>query len=157
MKPQSAKAKKCRRCKDVVPIPPDKAICSYCSSHCSTCGTELTPENWDNSGRHYRKQYRCKSCVSNGVKTTRGNSGFCQKSYDYKRNYGLTIEEAESLKSNGCEICGSYKNLCIDHCHRTGKVRGCLCAKCNSALGMFNDDTDRIEKAKRYLDSFKEK
>lgn len=50
-----------------------------------------------------------------------------------------------------CAICACKKYLVIDHCHRTGKVRGLLCKKCNTALGGFNDDTKALEGAIAYL------
>ena len=39
----------------------------------------------------------------------------------------------------------------IDHNHKTGVIRGVLCRNCNSALGLFQDDTEILEKAIRYL------
>jgi hypothetical protein len=60
-----------------------------------------------------------------------------------------------------CAICGSRENrkingkyateLSIDHCHRTGKVRGLLCHCCNLALGLFKDNPALLEKAASYL------
>lgn len=38
-----------------------------------------------------------------------------------------------------CQICGSNENLCLDHCHFTGSIRGILCGKCNSAIGLLGD------------------
>ena len=58
----------------------------------------------------------------------------------------------------GCKICGTKKSymkhskyLCVDHCHTTGKVRGLLCSKCNSAIGLFDEDTSRMRLAMQYL------
>lgn len=157
MKPASKKARKCRRCKEYTVEDKDRRICSTCSTKCSTCSIELTDENWDYTGRLLRKQYRCKVCVAKSVKASRGNKGFCQKSYDYKRHYDLSLEEVKDLQKNGCRICGTYNNLCVDHCHKTRKVRGCLCSKCNTALGMFDDSRERLKKAERYLRSFEKK
>lgn len=52
--------------------------------------------------------------------------------------YGLTKEaHAELLaKQNGvCAICKIGGQLYVDHNHTTGKVRGLLCPKCNTAVG----------------------
>ncbi len=56
-----------------------------------------------------------------------------------------------------CSICttekpgGRWNIFVIDHCHRTGRFRGLLCDACNKALGMFDDDVDRLKAAILYL------
>jgi hypothetical protein len=76
--------------------------------------------------------------------------------------YGLTIENYKTmLDSQGhvCAICGKaadgmgakLRNLCVDHCHITGKIRGLLCTKCNSGLGHFKDNIQYLENAIIYL------
>ena len=39
----------------------------------------------------------------------------------------------------------------VDHSHITNEVRGLLCSKCNSLLGMANDDIEILKKAIEYL------
>lgn len=68
-----------------------------------------------------------------------------------KYNYNLTEEEYEALPK-ACEVCGSTKNLCIDHNHITGKVRGVLCSRCNSALGLLGDSKEVILKLASYIE-----
>jgi Recombination endonuclease VII len=73
------------------------------------------------------------------------------------RNYGLTREQHRRLveAQNGvCAICkqSSRRALCVDHCHATRQVRGLLCDKCNTALGLFDDDARRMLAAVAYLD-----
>jgi hypothetical protein len=73
--------------------------------------------------------------------------------------YGITQAEVDALiESQGgrCAICGGERNgagtrLHIDHCHDTGKVRGMLCSKCNTAVGLLDNDPDRAEKLAAYL------
>lgn len=82
------------------------------------------------------------------------------KKHLYKK-YKLTKQEYDNLnlKQNFlCKICGLKNNgrrLCVDHCHRTGKIRGLLCSKCNLGLGHFDDDIIKIEEAIKYLNENK--
>lgn len=66
-----------------------------------------------------------------------------------KIKYGITIEEYRALhaaQGGKCATCprteGSRKNsaLAVDHCHRTGRIRGLLCVHCNRKLGMLEKD-----------------
>jgi hypothetical protein len=41
--------------------------------------------------------------------------------------------------------------LCVDHSHRTGKVRGLLCIECNTGLGRFEDKLQILINAIHYL------
>lgn len=74
------------------------------------------------------------------------------KAAKYMDRYGITIDEANRIKANGCEVCGTTRvKLCLDHCHRTGMIRGCLCSNCNTSLGKLNDDYDLILRLAGYL------
>ena len=73
-----------------------------------------------------------------------------------KAKYGLTLEEANELTSKGCQVCGTYEGvLCIDHCHTTGKVRGCLCTPCNLALGYLKENTNLMYQLINYTTKHK--
>lgn len=54
-----------------------------------------------------------------------------------------------------CAICNEdfkkNEKICIDHNHETDKVRGLLCGKCNTGLGLFNDDKEILINAAIYL------
>jgi hypothetical protein len=74
------------------------------------------------------------------------------------RKYGITLEQYEEMAAKGCAICGAAqgttkRRLPVDHCHKTGKVRGVLCMFCNTAIGKFRDDPELCEKAAHYLRS----
>ncbi len=81
----------------------------------------------------------------------------------YRRQaYGLSKEEFTSLVAaqNGrCAICFEVpagRGFHVDHCHRTGRIRGLLCRGCNLALGNMKDDPVRLVKAADYLRGFAE-
>ena len=72
--------------------------------------------------------------------------------------YGLTPEVYNRmLEEQGgvCAICSQPEPRCqglsVDHDHNTGVVRGLLCSNCNTALGLFIDDPDRLARAATYL------
>jgi hypothetical protein len=73
------------------------------------------------------------------------------------RRHGMSLEEYErllALQGGVCAICQKAPRrglLCVDHCHRTGMIRGLLCAKCNSGLGFYDDDPNRTQAATHYL------
>lgn len=83
-----------------------------------------------------------------------------------KRNYGITAQEyfdMADLQENKCKICqnpeyGKNKStklpqkLSVDHCHKTGKIRGLLCAHCNHGLGHFKDNAKVLMKAAKYIE-----
>jgi len=69
--------------------------------------------------------------------------------------YNLTEMDYVAMverQSNLCAICGAYmKSTNIDHDHKTGRVRGLLCYKCNVGLGFFSDNPEFLENAAAYL------
>lgn len=73
--------------------------------------------------------------------------------------FGITWDDyLVILESQGgvCAICGKSceengRLLCVDHDHKTGVIRGLLCTKCNSGLGLLKDDISILEKATTYL------
>lgn len=87
------------------------------------------------------------------------------KKKDLVRLYGVTFEwyKATLLKQkNVCAICakpaeqnttrrGKVMNLSVDHCHRTGVVRGLLCNNCNRAIGMLDHNRETLKAAQSYL------
>ena len=72
-------------------------------------------------------------------------------------NYGLSTTDYQLMleRQNGrCAFCGRLpgkQNLCVDHDHETGRVRGLLCRGCNGALGRLGDTSTALERIIRYL------
>ncbi len=71
------------------------------------------------------------------------------KSKHLQKKFGISLDEYRALheaQDGRCAICGdretarrrggdSPRDLAVDHCHITGKVRGLLCFMCNTSLG----------------------
>ncbi len=76
------------------------------------------------------------------------------------KRYGLTLDAHAGLLSKQnykCALCDqkfdSTKNTHVDHCHKTNKVRGLLCVRCNLGLGVFKDNPDILRKAAVYVEA----
>jgi hypothetical protein len=88
----------------------------------------------------------------------------CRSYLDHiQRRYGISVEDYLALANAqnwACAICQTssatlqrtrQQRLVVDHCHTTGLVRGLLCQRCNTALGMFEEDLVSIVMASVYL------
>lgn len=84
-----------------------------------------------------------------------------------KYKFGISLDVYLNMleAQNGvCLICGNsqpqlenkkYNSLlCVDHNHKTGKIRGLLCRNCNAAIGLLKDSSILLESAYKYLKSF---
>ena len=104
---------------------------------------------------------RCHECRA--IKQSidfRPNSYLCRDCawfYMAEYKYGITRRALEALlkKQKGvCAICRracrERHNLCVDHDHRTGRIRGLLCENCNRAIGLFDHDPRILRRAARY-------
>jgi len=101
---------------------------------------------------------RCKECVKLFVKSrgykNRSLPPEIQHRNDIARKYGLLpVEERRllHLANHQCQVCSNKTDLTIDHNHVTGAIRGILCRKCNSALGLVKDDAELLLKLIGYL------
>lgn len=77
-----------------------------------------------------------------------------------EKEFNITIEQYDALvlkQENRCAICGIHqselaKSFDVDHNHKTGKVRGLLCNKCNQGIGLLQDSLEIIHKVESYLE-----
>ena len=78
------------------------------------------------------------------------------------RNYGITKQQYEELMhSQGgvCAVCKckpddprcTHGHLVVDHCHKTGYVRGLLCSLCNATMGNSMDNVDLLQSLISYI------
>lgn len=77
----------------------------------------------------------------------------------FKRKYGVTPEQRDEMiaaQAGKCAICSMpfgprHTDTHLDHCHKSGLVRGILCRECNTGMGMMNDDPAVLQAALDYL------
>lgn len=98
----------------------------------------------------------CKECANHTRRTNYGTRSI-------QSQYGLTVEQYRELldrQDGKCAICrnhdagkrfGRSLPFCVDHCHKTGVIRGLLCHRCNLGIGNFDDDIDRLTAAVEYI------
>jgi len=135
---------------------------------------QISRKRWRDKNKEHRNAYnRTKYALDPAFFLARNAKS--KKNIDWRsrdrntmliRNYGITLKEYNIMftKQNGvCDICNQpeisvtrwdpdkIKSLAVDHNHTTGVVRGLLCGKCNTALGIFNDSINELEKAINYL------
>jgi len=128
---------------------------------CNLCNENLPTENFHkNKATKDGLHTICKPC--NTTKATKWKRDNPEKAKDqqYQRKYGISYSDYEYLLSKQdkkCDICDTRFEdaqrgiLFVDHCHKTGKIRGLLCQNCNTAIGLLQDDPSLCVKAEKYL------
>lgn len=69
--------------------------------------------------------------------------------------YGLTVVDVDAMlaeQDGKCWLCQRKPAVVIDHCHKTGRVRGMLCHGCNTGLGKLGDSVENLQRAIAYLE-----
>lgn len=164
--PLKKKSKTCRICiedKPTTEFCKDKRSSDSLSSRCRKCNY-FGVKNWrkNNPEKHKKnlKKYKEAHPTETMLQARKdGNKNYYrngQKSR-IKYRYGISFEDFEEMKerqNNLCAICKTKtyeKELNIDHCHATGKIRGLLCTKCNTGIGLFCDDINLLKNVITYL------
>jgi hypothetical protein len=112
---------------------------------CRSCGKTKPWAEWSmNKRASDGLQTRCKECASAAGRR------------DHLRNaYGMTVADLDAMlvaQHGVCAICQAAAAAHVDHDHRSGRVRGLLCFRCNAAIGQLGDDPRVVRRAARYLE-----
>ena len=142
----------------------DKRICTQCKNQ------KPIDEFYDRSERK-GKRNTCKECwAKNSGEYTKINRPLNREKYrengynaSLKMRYGIDRETYDNLyreQDGKCAIClepetrmlrGRVSRLSVDHCHKTGKIRGLLCSRCNTFIGLSDHSEERLISAIHYL------
>ena len=110
-------------------------------------------EKYNEAQRQYYKKTKPKKLE---IYKTRGRQNHLKSKYNITHEDFLLM----LIKQNGkCAICEqtSERILNEDHCNKTGKIRGLLCWKCNSLIGLANDNTNILTNSVKYLECYDRK
>ena len=99
----------------------------------------------------------CKTCKKNKYKHS-DKAKYNAWARQLKRNYGITPDDYNRMFEEQNGVCAGCKQhnetgtkFCVDHDHKTGKVRGLLCGPCNRALGLIKDNVSTLLNLSLYL------
>lgn len=113
---------------------------------CRTCHQVKTADEFPKGAG----QYRCKPCCAESTrKWYQSLSVEQKKDFEFRKNlwrrFKMRPAEYLELAKDGCAVCGTTENLCVDHDHNCcptrntcGKcIRGVLCSRHNQGEGYF--------------------
>lgn len=137
--------------------------------YCTTCGQPKVRTNCK------KKRTICKPCLANRSRLYRKNNfeKLKKEKQEYRlknikryqdralvKAYGITLDQYNQMlnaQNSVCAVClykeTSKRNtrLCVDHDHKTGKIRGLLCNRCNRSLGLLQDSPNVIKSLLEYI------
>ena len=145
------KCKKCGECLSEENHYPGYNLCKKCHSEKS--------KKWALENKEEYKKYRAE-----WMKEWRKNNPIKNRLVDRKKELkrlGVSIDDFNKIlqgQEGKCAICSlcfekENKKPCIDHCHKTGKVRGILCRICNMQLGHI--ESQRVKNYKFFQEAIK--
>ena len=137
--------KECSKCKEVKPIDQFYIITAkvngsqYRRASCNDCSVKDCRAWRSRNREHYNKQARL---------------------WQIKNKYHIDADTYEAMLLKGCEVCGGFDALAIDHDHSCcpsletcGEcVRGMLCKRHNWAMGNLNDSADEARALADYIE-----
>jgi hypothetical protein len=144
--------KVCKKCQTEKPIADfwisDKER-GYRRCNCKDCDRNTAREYYANNPTYKEK------AKANSASWQKANprSAFSTWKHSIKHKYGMLPDDYERMlkeQDGKCALCGtedigrtgkkgkwSAGRWNIDHCHRTGRVRGLLCHTCNVRVGAY--------------------
>lgn len=170
----------CTRCgetKKCTEFVPRKDVPRGYSSHCKECRKTDQNKRYNNDkskwiNKEYTKEQLINCVLCGSLKAENyeiknsSRPSYCKgcKNLLIKcKLYNITYPELKKLyieQDHKCKICKEpedslSKGLVVDHDHNTGKVRGLLCGRCNTGLGLFRDNILFLKEAQEYISNNK--
>ena len=144
--------KVCKSCHELKPLDQfhrNKNNIDGRMSICIDCRREYKKTYYDKTQDHQRKR----------SKTYYHSHKEEMVNYRLRSVYGISLEDKFNILKNQdfqCAECRKFLSIeeaYVDHCHKTDRVRGLLCSKCNLALGLVDDAVNTLSNIKQYLEN----
>lgn len=132
----------------------------HCKDMCSSCYDKARAEKRRGSPAYAKRLDTLRIKYATDESYRREKLAIRKKNYNpeatYRRHvtsrYGLSATAYDVLwaeQEGKCKFCGRTNSgkfrLSVDHCHKTGRVRGLLCMSCNAKLGWYENRRTQIE------------
>jgi len=124
-------------------------------------------KKWREAHKKEQQEYRREYATRPGFKERRNQ----RQKENYAKNpkrlrnagliykFGISQEDYDSLllsQGGKCAICKRLQTdfpqaFAVDHDHMTKNIRGLLCARCNTGIGLLRDNIDILRSAVKYL------
>jgi hypothetical protein len=123
----------------------------------------------ERSARRYKDPAKRQMILDNAARWRERNPD-ADADKTLRRKYGITLAQYNELfeaQGGVCALCKKgettkrmkkgegRERLAVDHCHDTGRVRGLLCFKCNTAIGSLGDTEEDAQRVVDYLNRSK--
>ena len=127
---------------------------------CTKCNLEKPLGDYHKARKNQSKlRTVCKTCTNQQNREAHHKNRNRNRNSRFKYLYKITLEEYNTMftaQEGKCLGCKKHQTqlqtrLCVDHCHKTGKVRGLLCNPCNRGLGLLYDSPEILENLIAYL------
>lgn len=136
---------------------------SWCRQCCAKAASRYRLDNLDRereNNRKWRANNLARARATVNRRQNKSKSQMSRKNSMLRLRYGITLDQFNQMliaQNNKCAICQILidetpkKQLCVDHCHTTEKIRGLLCGNCNAGIGSLKDSIQLLESAISYL------
>ena len=118
---------------------------------CKTCSRKRDVKYFSKrtySSGNVGYQPKCKDCERSK------RSQYYKPHETMRRKFKISEEQYRiMMEPDDCPCCGRrMKKKCIDHDHKTQKIRGVLCNNCNTTLGLVDDNKETLRNLIQWLE-----
>ena len=114
---------------------------------CNDCGIRQPVKNFQHmpAGEIKRKCVACRKKHNEVLRYLKSIHSYPEKDYVCP----ICNRDIKGISRKGQKMLQSWV---LDHCHETEEFRSWLCGNCNTGLGAFKDNLERVSRAKLYLE-----